>query len=71
MSDDDHQEKLLAAAADAASAVDDAMVGLDHARLAERDAVRTAYAAGVTAYRLAQVTGRSQTAIGRWVRDLT
>lgn len=63
-------DELLGRASDAAERVRDAEAGLDHARLAERDAAREAYVAGATAYRIAQVMGRSQTAVGKWVADL-
>ncbi|MGO1320974.1 MAG: hypothetical protein ACTMIK_12085 [Galactobacter sp.] len=63
-------DDLLDRASDAAERVRDAEVALDHARLAERDAARKAYVAGATAYRIAQVMGRSQTAVGKWVADL-
>lgn len=62
------EEALLAQAAQAAEAVRQARADLDVARAAEQDAARAAYAAGVTAYRIAQVMGRSQTAIAKWVR---
>lgn len=60
---------LLARAARATEAVRQAQADLDAARVTEREAARAAYAAGATAYRVAQVTGRSQTAIAKWVHS--
>ncbi|WP_414122792.1 hypothetical protein [Corynebacterium nuruki] len=63
-------ENLLDSAREAAEEVSAVEADLEEARRAERDAVREAYTAGATAYRIAAETGRSQTAIGKWVADL-
>lgn len=62
------QDALLVRAAIAAENVREVTADLDVARATEQDAARAAYAGGATAYRIAQVMGRSQTAIAKWVR---
>lgn len=57
----------LARAAQAAEEVDRLEAALTQARQVEQQAAREAVEAGVTRYRVAQVMGRSQPTIKRWV----
>lgn len=57
----------LARAAQAAEEVDHLEAALTQARQVERQAAREAVEAGMTRYRVAQVMGRSQPTIKRWV----
>ena len=57
----------LARAAQAAEEVDRLEAALAEAREVEQQAAREAVEAGVTRYRVAQVMGRSQPTIKRWV----
>lgn len=57
----------LARAAQAAEEVDRLEAALAQARQVEQRAARDAVEAGVTRYRVAQIMGRSQPTIKRWV----
>ena len=57
----------LSRAAQAAEEVDRLEAALTQARQVEQRAAREAVEAGVTRYRVAQIMGRSQPTIKRWV----
>ena len=57
----------LSRAAQAAEEVDRLEAALTQARQVEQQAAREAVEAGATRYRVAQVMGRSQPTIKRWV----
>lgn len=57
----------LTQAAQAAEKVDHLRAALTQARQVEQQAARDAVEAGATRYRVAQVMGRSQPTIKRWV----
>ena len=57
----------LARAAQAAEEVDRLEAALAQAHQAEQQAAREAVEAGATRYRVAQIMGRSQPTIKRWV----
>lgn len=57
----------LGQAHQAALAVDRIQRQLDRARIVQRKAARAAHQAGATKYRIAQVMGRTQSAVGKWV----
>ena len=59
--------RTLARAAQAAEEVDRLEAALTRARQVEQQAAREAVEAGATRYRVAQVMGRSQPTIKRWV----
>ena len=61
------RQDTLALAAQAAEEVDRLVAALAQARQVERQAASEAVAAGMTRYRVAQVMGRSQPTIKRWV----
>ena len=59
--------RTLARAAEAAEEVDRLAGALAEARQVEQQAAREAVEAGATRYRVAQIMGRSQPTIKRWV----